>query len=65
MKIFKIPRLMKWSVESGYIGFLNLEQQIPILDMKFEELQSFITSNLNKNTTRDAANGNNFIQFGL
>ena len=51
-------------MESGYIGFLNLEQQIPILDMKFEELQSFITSNLNKNTTRDAANGNYFIEFG-
>ena len=48
-------------MESGYIGFLNLELQIPILDMKFEELQSFITSNLNKNTTRDAANGNNVI----
>ena len=40
-EIFKITRLMKWSVESGSIGFLNLEQQIPILDMKFEELQSF------------------------
>ena len=64
MKIFKIARLMKWRVESGYIGFSNLEQQIPILDIKFEELQSFITSNLNKNTTRDAANGNDFIESG-
>lgn len=51
-------------MESGFIGFLNLEQQIPILDIKFEELQSFITSNLNKNTTRDAANGNDFIESG-
>ena len=43
----------------------ELEQQIPNTWYKFEELQSFITSNLNKNITPDpdAANWNHFIHF--
>ena len=47
----------KVQVASGYM-VLHLEQQIPQI-----EVQTVITLNLNKNITRDAADGNNFIHF--